>query len=133
MNLFIFILLNLNFYYFLRSLESVFNLLHWNYWRCVINQCITRTDSQSSNSRHYLCTEATVGSSRATRLIGAHEAQITYATTCGWNRNAGVRFRRHRLLRRQPEKLIEQRVITAANNHAGRLHTRTFRIISYLT
>lgn len=64
--------------------------------------------------------EAAAGSWRTKRLTGVHEAQITYATTCGWNRNAGVRFRCHRLLRRQPEKLIEQRVITAENNHAGR-------------
>lgn len=65
--------------------------------------------------------EAAAGSWSATRLIGVHyEARITYATTCGWNRNTGVRFRRHRLLRRQPEKLIEQRVTTAANNHVAR-------------
>lgn len=104
------------------SMEFVFNLLRSTYWRRVINQCITRTDEFKLSILFMHFGEAAAGSSRARRLIGVHEAQITYATTCGWNRNAGVRFRRHRLLRRQPEKLIEQRVITAANNHAGRLH-----------
>jgi len=45
------------------------------------------------------------------------------------NQNTGVRFRRHRLLRRQPEKLIEQRVITVANNHVET--SRVSRAIAY--
>lgn len=75
--------------------------------------------------------EAAAGSWRTTRLVGVHEAQITYATTCGWNRNAGVRFRRHRLLRRQPEKLIDQCVITAENNHSSRPRSRPVNTVAY--
>lgn len=76
--------------------------------------------------------EAAAGSWRATRLIGVHEARITYATACGRNRNVDVRFRFVIVCCGDSrEKLIEQRVITAADNYADRLYVmRRFAWIS---
>lgn len=119
MSLYIYFPIFLNFRYLLaRFVRPKFptNLSTKCCYQCAVSREPTGLETIRVSILFMQLGEAAAASWKATRLIGVRKAQITYATTCGRNRNVGVRFRCHRPLRRQPEKLIEQCVITAENN-----------------